>query len=63
MSNTSNNADQYNLPVNSTNDRQTLEQMRRGLCQEADGLKRQLDGKRQQIAACDRLLGKAKDRG
>lgn len=44
-------------------DRNTLEQMRRGLQQEIDGLKEQLAGKRQQKSALDKHLGYDKEWG
>lgn len=46
---------EYSIPTTSTADRDSLEQMRRGLCQQADGLKKQLDGVRQQIRAVDAM--------
>lgn len=49
-------AKQFDLPQNGTSDHATLEQVRRGLCQQAEGLKQQLQGVRQQISAIDRHL-------
>lgn len=62
MNNTTDNRE-YSLPTSSTNDRKTLEQMRRGLQQEIDGLKEQLAGKRQQKSALDKHLGYDKEWG
>ncbi len=55
MNNTSDNTKDYDLPRCSTMDPAAMEQLRRGLCQQADGLKRQLSGVQQQIHAIDRL--------
>jgi hypothetical protein len=48
------------LPVN---DKQTAEQLRRGLMQEIKGLREQLQGKRQQLSAVEKHLGIEKDWG
>lgn len=58
MNNTADNTKQYDLPQSSTQDKDTLENLRRGLCQEADGLRQQLQGKHQQIRAIDKALGR-----
>lgn len=60
MTHGTNNAKSPETPVS---DRSTVEQMYRGVCQEIEGLKEQLQGKRQQKSALERHLGREKEYG
>lgn len=55
-----NDANRYSLPSNSTSERELAERLRRGLIQEIDGIKEQLAGKRQQLNAINAHLGYGK---
>lgn len=45
-----------------SDDRKLLEDLRRGLCQEVEALRNQMDGKRKQLAAISRNLDRVKAR-